>query len=402
MRFWQMWMRETDLYQLDTFRIHEAVRPAYPGSRYVPESSWSACLQCCRLFLPAFCQKREVRRGCGLHGADGWRSAIEIIVQYEVAAFARDPWFNRLIQHKWNKFGCWLYILRVVSVYAILSVFFGAMVVLRCKELTPTGSGVSNLTSAELATSIHRVLSTSPCAVSGGGCGLKFDQQIRQAFSHDCGSNVVAASLVMEGMLAGPWAVWLVWAGWRQRKITFRDLDVNDDRHIALSEVQEFVFKNLSFILNVLSGIVFFSAGVCRIQCSEQQELRLLAVGSILLFCNALNVLVPFRYVGEMVITVYRMIVGDVFRFLVVYGLICCGFSFAMALMCQHVDFDGLGLDGHQPDDPSYAFLNLGFVSLGDNIGGFIFDLYPRAQDPGLTLGIYFTWVIISSVLVSR
>ena len=400
-------MRETDLFQLDTFLIHEAVRPAYPGSRYAPESCWSACLQCCRLFLPAFCQSQETGKYTGLHGADGWRSAIEIIVQYEVTAFARDPWFNRLIQHKWNKFGRWLYILRVVSVYAILSVFFGAVVILRCKELAPTASGVSNLTSAETGpapTSHHRELSTSSCAAAatGGGCGLKFDQQIRQAFSHDCGSTVAAASLVMEGILAGPWAVWLFFTGWRQRKISFKHLDVNGDRRIAASEVQEFVFKNLHFILDVLSGFVLFFAGMCRVQCWEQEELRLLAVGSILLFSNALNVLVPFRYVGEMVITVYRMIVGDVFRFLVVYGLICCGFSFAMALMCQHVDFDGLGLDGHQPDDPSYAFLNLGFVSLGDNIGGFIFDLYPRTQDPGLTLGIYFTWVIISSVLVSR
>jgi hypothetical protein len=387
-----MCKRETDLYQLDTFRIHESVRPSDTSG---PESSWAACVQSCQTFLPAWCRSnRAVLRCTGLHAAEDWRSALEIVVQYEVTAFARDPWFNRLVWLKWTKFARRLYILRVVAVYAVLLILFGALVTLRCGELK-----LSNVAVINSAGSGPIVANKTACHADAS-CGWKFDQQIRQAFSPECGSSAAAASLVLQGLIAGPFAVWLVLTGWRQRKITLRDLDVNDDRRIAASEVQDFIFKNLIFIVNIISGLVLFFAGVSRVQCWEQEEVRLLAVSSILLFCNALNVLVPFRYVGAMVITVYRMIMGDVFRFLLVYGLLWCGFAFAMVLLCQRVDLDGLGLDGHEPDVPSNAFLNLGFVALGDNVGGFIFGLYPSTQDPRLVLGLYSLWVIMSSVLV--
>ena len=326
---------------------------------------------------------KERRSYAGLHSSHGWRSALEIIVRYEVCAFANDPLFNRMIQHKWEKFGRRYYILRVVIAYALLLACFTSAVVLRCLELKP--------------------LAPDSAAAQQTMCSNRTHvDKIKIAFSPDCGSSLAAASIILELILAGPWALWLIITGWRHRNTSLVDLDVNEDRSISASEIQDFVFKNLLFIMDVVSGVVLFFAGVSRIQDWERSELLLLATAGILLFCNAINVLVPFRYIGEIVITVYRMAVGDIFRFLVVYILIWCGFSLAVAISCQHVDFHGVGLDGHEPDSPGNAFLNLIFVSLGDNIGGFIFDLYPLTQAPLFFLMVYFGWVAFASILVSQ
>ena len=375
-------MRETDLFQFDTFRVEA-------GSL---DASWTARTSRCLPYLSG--PAEEGRKSAGLHGREGWRSALEIIVQYEVQAFAHHPLFNRLIELKWNKFGRRLYVANVVAIYFLLLGCFAAAVFLRCQDLKAQNSPWTNASAVDP----NYTIPGTGRAPTDGQCGWYFNKQIEDAFEE---GGAAAASMAMEGILAGPWALWLVWSGWVQCKIALRDLDINDDAQIQAAEVQEFVFKNLHFVLNVLSGLALFFAGVCRVQCWTDSEICLLAAASITLFCNALSVLVPFRYVGEMVITVYRMIVGDIFRFLTVYFLLWCGFSFAMALLCQRTDMSGLGMDGNEPDNPGEALLHLSFTSLGDNIGGFIFDLYPRTPSGELVLAVYLVWVVLSSILVS-
>ena len=106
-----------------------------------------------------------------------------------------------------------------------------------------------------------------------------------------------------------------------------------------------FVFKNLHFLLSVTAGTTLFLSGVCRVVCWTSAEINLLALASLLLFTNMLLVLLPFQYIGALIITVYKMLIGDITRFLVVYLLLFFGFSLGACLLCQrsaYVDlFDG-------------------------------------------------------------
>ena len=49
-------------------------------------------------------------------------------------------------------------------------------------------------------------------------------------------------------------------------------------------------------------------------------------------------------------------------------------------------------------DRADQAVLRLFFVSVGDDVGGFIYPLYPEARLPGMALGLYVVWVLLALV----
>jgi hypothetical protein len=64
-----------------------------------------------------------------------------------------------------------------------------------------------------------------------------------------------------------------------------------------------------------------------------QQERQLLAAGLIIGFSTLLPIISAFKFISVIVLTVYRMVTGDVLRFLVIYIILLYGFATAMYVL---------------------------------------------------------------------
>jgi hypothetical protein len=58
----------------------------------------------------------------------------------------------------------------------------------------------------------------------------------------------------------------------------------------------------------------------------------------VVLFSNLLNIMSSFKRVGFLVPTMYRMLTGDIFRFLWYYFILLWGFSLAMYVLVHAPD----------------------------------------------------------------
>jgi hypothetical protein len=102
-----------------------------------------------------------------------------------------------------------------------------------------------------------------------------------------------------------------------------------------------------------------------------------LAVASIVLCFNLINVLMPFRLIGELVVTIYKILRGEVAHFLCVYIILLVGFSWGIYLFFQRPpELQGCELRGDGcADSPAdflpgvgHAMLWLIWSSLGGNL----------------------------------
>jgi hypothetical protein len=117
----------------------------------------------------------------------------------------------------------------------------------------------------------------------------------------------------------------------------------------------------------------------------------------VLLFSNLLIVLMPFRYIGELVITIYRMFVGDIFRFVLVFAILQLGFSLSVLLLARTAT-DPSRFSG---DDFGGTFLQLLWLSLGDNLSDYVSAVWLSGlESRGLIMAIYIVWIIVSTVLM--
>jgi hypothetical protein len=71
-----------------------------------------------------------------------------------------------------------------------------------------------------------------------------------------------------------------------------------------------------------------------------------MAAALVVLFSNLLNIIIPFKFIGEMVVSMYRMLTGDILRFLCVYIVLLYGFASAMYVLVHenYVESEGLSL----------------------------------------------------------
>jgi hypothetical protein len=155
-----------------------------------------------------------------------------------------------------------------------------------------------------------------------------------------------------------------------------------------------FIYKNANFLLIISAVAALFLAIVARVKCDHEVEVEAEAVASVLLFSNLLIVLMPFRYIGELVITIYRMFVGDIFRFVLVFAILQLGFSLSVLLLARTaIDSSRFSGDSFGP-----AFLHLLWLSLGDNLS----DVSDGSglESRGLIMAIYIVWIVVSTVLL--
>jgi hypothetical protein len=302
-----------------------------------------------------------------------WRCALEVIVDHEVQEFVKDELFQRLIKEKWDSFGWKKYIRRTVAPYLLMLAGLLSVAYLRGNEISAAWPYLSPNGDTSVSFLCLRSANTSsPSAffawisdeLPAGGLSAAFSM----------------ATLVMHCLLVVGGVPFLVWKGWRQRHVRIRDLDTDGDASITFHEIMLFVEKNLHFILDVVGAALIIGATAARLTCSDADELNLLALASIVLCFNFINVMLPFRFFGPLAIMMYKILREDVCHLLSIYSFMLVGFGVGLFLLFQRsgrlLGCNLPGSDGCSPDESPYVFkgvfssiLWLVWVSLGDNVG---------------------------------
>jgi hypothetical protein len=311
-----------------------------------------------------------------LYENERWRCALEVIVDHEVQEFVKDELFQRLIKHKWDRFGWKMYMKRTVAPYLLLLACLLSVAYLRGNEinaawpyLSPNGDSDSSVT----VLCLRSANMSSPAALLAWIAAELPADGLSASFSF--------ATLVMNLLLVVVGVPFLLWKGWRQRRFRIHDLDTNADANISFDEIMLFIQKNLHFILDITGAALILSAAAVRIMCKDSHELNLLAAASIVLCFNFINVMLPFRFFGPLAIMMYKILREDVCHLLSIYSFMLVGFGIGLFLLFQRpgrlLGCDLPGADGCSPDEEPYVFqdvfssiLWLVWVSLGDSVGG--------------------------------
>jgi hypothetical protein len=300
-----------------------------------------------------------------------WRSALVVLVDHEVEEFIHDDLFRRLISDKWNKFGCRMYIMRTVIPYLGALGCLLAVGNLRGGEVQSAWPYIPQLEGPSASVMcIHDANASSSSEL------LSWIQTALPGDGHSVEARI--ATLLLELVLVFCVAPFLLWKGWRQRRVHVRDLITASEDRVSVEEALLFVQKNLHFLLDVVGAGLIAAAGGARAMCKDSVELMCLAVASIVLCFNLINVLMPFRLIGELVVTMYKILRGEVAHFFCVYVIMLVGFSWGIYLFFQRLP----GLQGCELradgclDAPAAAMFSgvgqamlwLIWSSLGDNL----------------------------------
>ncbi len=66
-----------------------------------------------------------------------------------------------------------------------------------------------------------------------------------------------------------------------------------------------------------------------------------MAAGVLIMFSNLLTIFSAFKFIGELVLTVYRMLTRDILRFLIVYVTLLYGFATALHVLIYDATYEG-------------------------------------------------------------
>jgi hypothetical protein len=323
-----------------------------------------------------------------LHQNSRWRSALEIIVDHEVTAFATDELFNRLISEKWASFGRNMYITRTVLPYLIMLGVLTSVAWLRGSETHGAwkrqGSDAPNMTASIYC--VHDLSARAQAADPGArdSTGQHGSNTSNTSLSMEpiaAWNKAAIETLTLEALLVLVGAPFLLWKGWRLRRLHMRDLDTDGDTAVSASELRALLQKNLHFLLDILGATAIIAAGISRALCRDTLELDFLAVACVLLYCNLLNVFIPFKSIGVLVIAMYHILLQDFSRFLSAYMTFLLAFTLGLFLLMQrsegfHDDCDQGDVSGiisaclwEPRGEPGHLMLRLLWASFGDSIG---------------------------------
>ena len=356
-------MIRTDLLQVDTYRRPEPDAPRGHPSKVAHSTMGQS--------------PGEVGAQPRLHQNRLWRSALEVIAEHEVQEFVKDELFLRLIREKWEGFGRRMCVRRTVAPYLTVLACLLAVAYLRGSEMSAAWPYVR----AD-GDSPGTVMRLRDANVSSRAAFVAWIKAELPAGTEEVSVTSIVATLAMNLVLVLLCAPFLVWKGLRQRRFRIQDLDTNADAQISTEEAMLFVQKNLHFAFDVVGALLIFTAAAARLACHDSAELNLLATACIVLCFNLINVLLPFRFFGPMVIMMYKILREDVGRFLSIYLIVITGFSWGLFLLFQRADsLQGCGLpgaggctgaDGGEPyvyRGTWSSMLWLMWVSLGDSVG---------------------------------
>lgn len=262
-------------------------------------------------------QADSYRTPSSLHRHPKWTSALEIIIQKDIAAFARDPLVEDLVMEKWRKFAKRQYEKKFLAPYLTYLVMYWSTMVCRWQQLAVDGAGAASF-AAEV---------TGSFAGPPGAPGMSLESVDWLAFT----------SLLLHGFLLVVWMPWLLVCAYRDRHY----------RHPGES-MQGAIFKNLTLILCSSMVVCIILVSAARVATLPEMEKNVWALGSILASLQLLVFIIPFKFFGVLVISLYKMLVNDMAIFVWIYAVLHLAFSLALSLsfvkspagiMPAHADF---------------------------------------------------------------
>ena len=126
------------------------------------------------------------------------------------------------------------------------------------------------------------------------------------------------------------------------------DLDPNEDLELSFLELMFFFYKNLSLVLTLILVSILSTHVALWAKAdggtlynpdpdlsSWEVESILMAIQMVIAWLKMMHFLLPFRTMGTVLITVWRMITGDVAKWLCIYIFIVIGFSLATSIITR-------------------------------------------------------------------
>ena len=300
-----------------------------------------------------------------LHARDGWQSALELVVSHGIHVLHEVPVFEQLIELKWRAFGKRHHLLFTVLPYLACFAVFHAALLHRCDDIQDafflSGDVHHNATAARTM----RTPDPQPPAVKPeayvGIEDLRDEGERRQ--------RVVLDILVYCGV-----APWIVYQAWLENRLSSAVLDANEDMKVSYQEVTLYLLRNLRSIGYMCTASLLIAAAGVRVhhghgwfslpyvQGAEpnitktggpdngdsispaylptaaglEYELNILSVCSFFMWINLLGLLLPFHRIGQLTLTIYASLVGDVARwtliFIIFLGAFGCGSYMALIM----------------------------------------------------------------------
>jgi len=123
-------------------------------------------------------------------------------------------------------------------------------------------------------------------------------------------------------------------------------------------------------------------------------ELDCLAITSVLMWSNLLSLIMPFKFFGIMAITTYKMLVGDVIRFLMVFVITTMAFAFSMTCLFQKSqDPDEIA----DMDIPGTSVIGLIYIAVGEVN---TYDMIANSRNVYLTFVVHVVYCILQTILM--
>ena len=277
-----------------------------------------------------------------LHEEPNWRSALEVVVQHEINEFFDEDIFVDLVDTKWEQFGRRKQMLRILlCALVVLSASFA---------VDHRTRSMRNYVFVQFGATKEYIHPDSiPCFFLIGKCSQEGER---------------ALTLIFDLLLYGVSVLYFLSLSWRCARFTVRDLDPDGNLDIDFDEMLLFVYKNLTTILGFLSSLFILSAFWMRgigsgrewsmktfnslenlphlpqsdqdvVHQAQWTELHFLSIAIVLMWCNLLHLLLPFQTIGRVLITFWRMLISDVFKWVIVYSFLLVGFSQAVIIALQ-------------------------------------------------------------------
>ena len=277
-----------------------------------------------------------------LHEEPNWRSALEVVVQHEINEFFDEDIFVDLVDTKWEQFGRRKQLLRIlICALVVLCASFAVdhrTRSMRNYVLVQFGATEEYIHPPEFQ-----------CFFLIGECPQEWEY---------------ALGVIFDLLLYGVSVLYFLYLSWRCARFSVRDLDPDGNLDIDYDEMLLFFYKNLTTFLGILSSCFILSAfwmrGIgsgwtwsMKIFSSLEKlphlpqrdqdtghravwtELHSLSIAIVLMWCNLLHLLLPFQTIGRVLITFWRMLISDVFKWVIVYFFLLVGFSQAVIIALQ-------------------------------------------------------------------
>ena len=299
----------------------------------------------------------------------------------QVEEFTNDPTLNKLIMEKWNMFGQRIHITQVVVPY-ILRLILTSIYLYYAAFVTRLEEDIFN----------EKGIIAWIESGSTGWADFKWsfdDNLLFERWFHN----------TLQFLCFFFVAIPTFFNGWHQRRLKDEDMDPNEDGELTTYEIIIFLYKNLLFFLSWGVSFTLTGAIVSSIMGNRLSEMELLSVSCILHAAILFMHLITFKSIGVLVIIVFKMFIGDIFKFIVVYFTLVLAFSLAFFALVQMSEDSSamMGIDLEWKG----AIVQFVLISLGNRPTTVNFwPLIKETANPSLVLAVYLVYLVIANLLM--